>query len=114
MALEAPTRSQWPGSAAGVATLVPSVSKPPASVEASAAGGAAGPALETGGNLATIAGKDFATQTTLAAVLAKIIAAPATSAKQDDILTALNSIASKLDTANGHLANIKTNTDRIP
>jgi hypothetical protein len=35
------------------------------------------------GHLATLAGVDFATQTTLTAILAKIIAAPATEAKQD-------------------------------
>ncbi len=37
-------------------------------------------------SLATIAGKDFATQTTLAALLAKVIAAPATEAKQDTLI----------------------------
>lgn len=42
---------------------------------------------------------DYATQTTLAAILAKIIAAPATEAKQN--------------TANDHLANIAQNTDGI-
>lgn len=36
--------------------------------------------------LTAISGKDFATQTTLAAILAKIIAAPSTEAKQDSIL----------------------------
>lgn len=49
-------------------------------------------ALEAGGNLAAIAAKDFSTQTTLAAVLAKIIAAPATEAKQDTMITALQLI----------------------
>jgi hypothetical protein len=46
--------------------------------------GAASAALQTSGNasLTTIAAKDFATQTTLAPVLAKIIAAPATEANQ--------------------------------
>lgn len=39
--------------------------------------------------------KDFATQTTLAAVLAKIIAAPATEAKQDTGNTSLATIAGK-------------------
>ena len=38
-------------------------------------------------------GKDFATQTTLAAVLAKLIAAPATEAKQDTGNTSLGTIA---------------------
>ena len=41
------------------------------------------------GLLSTLTGKDFATQTTLAAVLAKLIAAPATEAKQDTINTNL-------------------------
>lgn len=51
--------------------------------------------LQTAGNasLTTIAAKDFATQTTLADVLAKIIAAPATEAKQDTMITHLSSIA---------------------
>jgi hypothetical protein len=51
--------------------------------------------LQTAGNasLTTIAGVDFATQTTLAAILAKIIAAPATEAKQDSIITLLTGIA---------------------
>jgi len=40
-----------------------------------------------------IKGKDFATQTTLAAILAKIIAAPATEAKQTGILDFVESIA---------------------
>ena len=39
-------------------------------------------AIETGGNLATIAGKDFATQTTLAALNTKIPASPATAGGQ--------------------------------
>jgi hypothetical protein len=52
-------------------------------------------AQEAGGNLATIAAKDFATQTTLAAILAKIIAAPATEAKQDTGNTSLATIAAK-------------------
>ena len=41
----------------------------------------------TAANQATLIAKDFATQTTLAAVLAKIIAAPATEAKQDTLIT---------------------------
>lgn len=40
-----------------------------------------------------IGDKDFATQTTLAAVLAKIIAAPATEAKQDSIITLLQGLS---------------------
>jgi hypothetical protein len=67
--------------------------------------------------------KDFATQTTLAAVLAKIIAAPATEAKQDTLIakdfatqTTLAAILAKIiaapateakqDTAIGHLATL--------
>lgn len=42
--------------------------------------------------LTSIAGEDFATQTTLAAILAKIIAAPSTEAKQDDVITELQAI----------------------
>lgn len=41
----------------------------------------------------TLIAKDFATQTTLAAVLAKIIAAPATEAKQDSIITLLQGLS---------------------
>jgi hypothetical protein len=43
-------------------------------------------AIETGGNLASLVAKDYATQTTLASILAKIIAAPATEAKQDTLI----------------------------
>lgn len=43
----------------------------------------------------TLIAKDFATQTTLASVLAKIIAAPATEAKQDTGNTSLGTIAGK-------------------
>lgn len=43
--------------------------------------------------LVAIKALDFSTETTLAAVLAKIIAAPATEAKQDTIITALDVIA---------------------
>lgn len=46
-------------------------------------------------SLSTISGKDFATQATLAAILAKIIAAPSTEAKQDIGNTSLSTIASK-------------------
>lgn len=52
-------------------------------------------ALESGGNLASLVAKDFATQTTLAAVLAKILAAPATEAKQDTGNASLASIAAE-------------------
>lgn len=47
-------------------------------------------------SLASIAAEDFATQTTLAAILAKILAAPATEAKQDTGNTSLASIDAKL------------------
>ena len=45
--------------------------------------------------LQSIEGKDFATQTTLADILAKIIASPSTEAKQDSIITALSSLGSE-------------------
>ncbi len=57
-------------------------------------------------SLATIAGKDFATQTTLAAILAKILSAPATEAKQDTIITDLGTVtetAPGTDTASSGL-----------
>ena len=47
--------------------------------------------------LNTLAGKDFATQTTLAQILAKMIAAPATEAKQDSLATLVGAIEEKLD-----------------
>jgi len=55
-------------------------------------------ALQTAGNalLTLIAGEDFATEDTLADILAKIIAAPATEAKQDTGNTALANILAKL------------------
>ena len=46
--------------------------------------------------LQALVAKDFATETTLAAVLAKIIAAPATEAKQDDSITALDALLTEL------------------
>lgn len=45
-------------------------------------------AKETGGNLATIASKDFATQTTLAAVLAALSSVPVTNSNLDIALSA--------------------------
>lgn len=51
--------------------------------------------------LTTISNKDFATQTTLAALLAKVIAAPSTEAKQDAqtaLLTAIDADTSNLST----------------
>ena len=50
----------------------------------------------TEANQATLIAKDFATQTTLAAVLAKIIAAPSTEAKQDTLITALAALLTEL------------------
>jgi hypothetical protein len=47
--------------------------------------------------LNTLAGEDFATQTTLAQILAKMIAAPATEAKQDSLATLVGAIEDKLD-----------------
>lgn len=52
-------------------------------------------AKEDDGNLETLANKDFATQTTLAAILAKIISAPSTEAKQDAANTLLTTISGK-------------------
>lgn len=59
-----------------------------------------------------IKGKDFATQTTLAAILAKIITAPSTEAKQD----ALNALIGEVQaspTANTLLARLKSLEDKI-
>ena len=81
------------------------------------------PISTTGGKLAVratevetlldaIKGKDFATQTTLAAILAKIIAAPATEAKQD-ALNALVGEAQAAPTANTLLARLKSLEDKI-
>jgi hypothetical protein len=47
--------------------------------------------------LGTLNSKDFATETTLAAILAKIIAAPATEAKQTSIESKIDTIDSVLD-----------------
>jgi hypothetical protein len=47
--------------------------------------------------LNTLAGEDFATQTTLAQILGKMIAAPATEAKQDSLATMVGAIEDKLD-----------------
>ncbi|HHV25556.1 MAG TPA: hypothetical protein GXX65_14050, partial [Methanosarcina sp.] len=62
--------------------------------------------------LGTIEGKDFATQTTLAQILAKLISAPATEAKQ----TALNTLIGEVQaapTANTLLARLKSLEDKI-
>lgn len=58
-------------------------------VAAGAAGTEAAKLRRLTTDLGTLIGKDFSTQTTLAAVLAKIIAAPATEAKQDTANTSL-------------------------
>ena len=47
--------------------------------------------------LTALTGKDFATQTTLAQILNKMIAAPATEAKQDSLATLVGAIEDKLD-----------------
>lgn len=62
--------------------------------------------------LSDIKSKDFATQTTLAAILAKLISAPATEAKQ----TALNALIGEVQaapTANTLLARLKNLEDKI-
>lgn len=51
--------------------------------------------------LTTLNAKDFATQTTLAALLAKVIAAPSTEAKQDAMIVLLTSIAGYVDGLEG-------------
>ncbi len=56
--------------------------------------------------LGTLNSKDFATETTLAAILAKIISAPATEAKQDSLETVLKAIRDS--------AGIKKITDALP
>jgi hypothetical protein len=62
--------------------------------------------------LSTIAGKDFATQTTLAAILAKIIAAPATEAKQTAMAALIGEVQAA-PTANTLLARLKSLEDKI-
>ena len=52
----------------------------------------------TAANQTTLIAKDFATQTTLAAILAKILVAPATEAKQDTLNTAVGLLAKLTDT----------------
>lgn len=49
------------------------------------------------GHVDGLEGKDYATQTTLAAILAKIIAAPATEAKQDTTITAINAVTTAVE-----------------
>jgi hypothetical protein len=68
--------------------------------------------LSTAAKQDALLAKDFATQTTLAAILEKIIAAPATEAKQ----TALNALigeAQAAPTANTLLARLKSLEDKI-
>jgi hypothetical protein len=57
---------------------------------------------------------DPATQTTLAAILAKLIAAPATEAKQDTGNTSLASIITLLATQAGYLDGVETLLGRLP
>lgn len=56
--------------------------------------------------------KDFATQTTLAAILAKIIAAPSTEAKQDALAALIGEVDAD-PTANSLLARLKSLEDKI-
>ncbi len=65
------------------------------------------------GSFTTLNAKDFATQTTLAAVLAKIIAAPATEAKQDTIITALGTIDGHVDGLETAVAASNTKLDTL-
>jgi len=60
----------------------------------------------------TLIAKDFATQTTLASLLAKVISAPATEAKQDAIITYIDQLETIL-TAIKDTAGIKKITDPI-
>lgn len=60
----------------------------------------------------TLIAKDFATQTTLASLLAKVISAPATEAKQDTIITYVDQLETIL-TAIKDTAGIKKITDPI-
>ncbi len=73
----------------GVETLLTSIAGEDFATETTLAAAAA--------SLSSIAAEDFATQTTLAAVLAKIIAAPATEAKQDTGITALQAIQAAVE-----------------
>ena len=59
-----------------------------------------------------IKSKDFATQTTLAAILAKLIAAPATEAKQDALAALIGEVQAS-PTANTLLARLKSLEDKI-
>jgi hypothetical protein len=59
-----------------------------------------------------IKGKDFATQTTVAAILNKIISAPATEAKQDALAALIGEVDAD-PTANTLLARIKSLEDKI-
>jgi len=57
--------------------------------------------------------KDFATQTTLAAILAKLIAAPSTEAKQDVLISYVDGLESLL-TAINDTSGIKKIVDQLP
>ena len=59
--------------------------------------------VATAANQATLISKDFATQTTLAALLAKVIAAPATEAKQDALNNLITTQNSYLDGLEGYV-----------
>ena len=62
--------------------------------------------------LGTLNSKDFATQTTLAAILAKIIEAPATEAKQTALAALIGEVQTS-PTANTLLARLKSLEDKI-
>jgi len=55
--------------------------------------------------LTALAAEDFATETTLNAVLTKIIAAPATEAKQDATITAIGNSLDVVDSVDGNIIN---------
>ncbi|MFA6911458.1 MAG: hypothetical protein WCQ59_10085, partial [Candidatus Cloacimonadaceae bacterium] len=59
-----------------------------------------------------IKSKDFATQTTAAAILAKLIAAPSTEAKQDALAALIGEVDAD-PTANSLLARLKSLEDKI-
>jgi hypothetical protein len=90
----------------GVAYRIPVVSK----IAKGSDGSLIDPATE-GGNLATLAGKDFATQTTLAAVKAKTDNLPSDPAREGGNLSTL---AGKDFATQTTLAAIKAKTDNVP
>jgi len=63
--------------------------------------------------LDTLNAKDFATQTTLAEVLAKIIAAPSTEAKQDTVIDNIGDVKTLLTALNGYVDGLEGYTDSL-